>query len=56
MQLTGTNSSIDLIVLIINIHQAHPKDEFDSFFSLTPHSLREWLREGGLTAGTQSRA
>lgn len=51
MQLTGTNSSIDLIVLIINIHQAHPMDEFDSFFSLTPYSLREWLREGGLTAG-----
>jgi hypothetical protein len=25
MQLTGTNSSIDLIVLIINIHQGSPK-------------------------------
>jgi hypothetical protein len=55
MQLTGTNSSIDLIVLIINIHQAHPMDEFDSFFSLTPNSLREWLREGAVQTATASR-
>jgi hypothetical protein len=44
-----------LIVLIINIHQAHPMDEFDSFFSLTPNSLREWLREGAVQTATASR-
>ena len=35
MQLTGTNSSIDLIILIINIHQT----KFDVSFVLTAERL-----------------